>query len=64
MAIDQTDIAVQSCRAKVAAANDFLSALDRLETIKEQIAANGIVFANYEAIINSTAGIKHCTPST
>jgi len=64
MAIDQKDIAINSCIEIVKDASALLKALDSLEALNEQLAAAAIDISDYVANIEADSRIKHCDAAT
>lgn len=64
MAIDQKNIALDSCLAIVKNVNNLLKAMDELEVIQEQLSAAGIDLTTYTTEIEMHTGLKHCEAIT
>lgn len=59
MAIDQTQKALNMATATVNAVNDFMSALETLESLEDERATSGINLLSYDAAYAALDSLKH-----
>ncbi len=64
MAINQTNIVLDTCTKTVNAVTRILDALNELEALQEQLSAANIDLTKFTADIEAASGIEHCEATT